>query len=101
MNDRVEERMPPEDAQGFVDRYRCATCWGHLIVRHAEEGREVIVSCAKPEDECSATGFVTANYVEFARSDNRADAAEAKRLLADAFGIKRKNNADILDDFGI
>jgi len=102
MPDRTEVELPTEEAVTFVNNYRCSVCWGMLYMRPSGKPHTEIVSCARLPGECSAIGFVTANYIERARAQNQADFVEAMSLIGDILypDREKKKNADILSDFG-
>jgi len=67
------------EARHLVLKYVCATCWGPLVERI--EYPDSFVECAKSDEDCSKTGFVTKSYAERRHAEDHGDAYEAKQNL--------------------
>ena len=72
-------RAEAHKARAFTRLYRCSACWGPLVERI--DGEDSYVECAKDDDKCDKTGFVTAAYVERRRVEDHGDTVEARSNL--------------------
>ena len=85
--DKYNELESQQAAQ-IEAHYVCAQCWGTLITQHVKgEGRLFKVLCPNCGED---RGFVTRDYAEKRRSDNKVEAVEAKHNLGKILGLPEK-----------
>ena len=75
------------NADKLTRDYRCAACWGALVLKYFEGEREPWrVVCAK---DASHAGFVTAHFVNMRRLLNTLEAAEVGSAFAAILHLPR------------
>lgn len=92
--------MEPDQAAKTRRDCVCSDCYGELIVRYDPRARKSAVTCGTPG--CACHGFVTRSWVEKAKAQNRAQAAEARRVLSNALPwiAPKKTVGQLLKELG-
>jgi DNA-directed RNA polymerase subunit RPC12/RpoP len=89
MQGKPYDELTSIEAQHTERNYVCAQCWGQLITQPSKgKGFKAfkVICPGCGEDR----GFVTREYAERRKAEDRADANEARRNLGEALGIKRE-----------
>jgi DNA-directed RNA polymerase subunit RPC12/RpoP len=89
MQGKPYDELTSIEAQHTERNYVCAQCWGQLITQpsRGKDHKCFTVLCKSCGED---RGFVTREYAERRKAEDRADANEARRNLGEALGIKRE-----------
>jgi hypothetical protein len=92
------KEMDRYEAERFIRRYVCSTCWGEFEIENIK-GEEMLVNvrCYKGDD-CTGSGFVSRKGVEIRRSKNSADYIEASINLGKALNLPNPYKNQTVDD---
>lgn len=93
---KVIQEMDTLEAQKFVQKYVCATCWGNLTKQWVEGKHHIDrVFCDNPN--CSGNGFVTRKYAERKLDQDHIDFIEARHNLEKVLNLPNPNKGKTAD----